>query len=151
MNEPQETMCEVQGIDSINIPILWEQVAPMIQNALDHSEGEYELQDIYSLLMYHKMQLWVVANETEIQACMVTEFRAFPRKKVCYIVLASGESVTDWTHCFGDIEQWAFEEGAELLQAYGRPGWKKLAHERGYHVKYHLYCKELCLPDGITH
>ena len=151
INSTEVMRCEVTGISSINIPILWEQITPFIQSALAHSEGEYWLADIYQSLMYHKMQLWVVVRGEDLQACLITEFRNFPRKKVCYIVLAAGTDVKEWTHCFGEIEQWAYEEGADLIQSFARPGWKGLAEERGYHVKYHLYCKELHLPDGITH
>ena len=142
---------EVTGVESINIPILWHQISPLIERALKYSDGEYILQDIYSLLMYQKMQLWVVSDGVEVKACLVTEFRLFPQKKVCYIVFAAGEEITRWEHCFDEIEQWAYDEGADLIRALGRPGWKILSEQHGYYRNQYLYCKELHIPEGTAH
>ena len=143
---------EVSGVDSINIPILWDQIAPLIEQALRYSDGEFNLQDIYSMLMYQKMQLWVVADEEmAVQACFITEFRNFPRMKICYIVLASGEHLVSWEHCFEELERWAYHEGASVMRAFGRKGWSPLARKLGYGIRQYMYTKELCNPTGISH
>jgi hypothetical protein len=146
-----ETECEITGIGSIDIPIVWNQVVPMLESALTRSDGEYFLQDIYALLMYHKMQLWVVADEVEIKTCIVTEFRHFPQKKICYIVLSAGEGLSQWAHLMQELEQWAYDEGADLIRAYGLKGWEAVVKPLGYSTQQLIYCKELHIPNGHAH
>ena len=151
--EIQENLndCQISGVQSINIPLVWEKASPLLERALVYANGLYELQDIYQYLMYQKMQLWIVADEYEIHCAAVTEFRAFPRKKVCYVVLAAGELSPGWEGWVSTIEEWAYGEGAELIQAFGRPGWKRFIQKEGYQIACHLYSKELCLPEGTAH
>jgi len=151
IQEHDPNQCQISGVQSINIPLVWDQVAPLLERALAYAEGLYTVQDIYGLLMYHKMQLWIIADEFTIHGCAVTEFRDFPQKKVCYAVLAAGELEGEWGSWFDTVELWAYGEGASVMKAYGRPGWKPYVKKQGYHVSCYLYSKDLCSPEGIAH
>jgi len=141
---------DISGVEIANIPLLWEQVAPLIEQALEYAEGEYLVQDIHKLLMYGKMQLWIAAD-TDLQGIVVTEFITFPQKTVGHMVLIAGENLDNWDHVFDLIEKWMYEEGADLVRAYARPGFTTRAIAHGYDFTYQIYSKPLRIPVNEIH
>lgn len=119
--------------DLIKVPVedidkVWTIAEPLLQNALDYSEGFYDIDDVYMSLKNRWQELWVVVGE-KLDAVITTRIVDHPNKKVLEIpfVGASKEaSPTDWSDCLGQLEDWAKGEGAEATVFFARIGWKKL-------------------------
>lgn len=145
------TTYDLTGVSAKNIPLIWGDIQPLVESALFYSEGEYAANDIYNLLMYQKMQLWVATDDINLQGLAVTEILEYPQMKVCSVVLAAGFDFDRWKHIADTIEKWAYSQGCKRMRNLGRPGWKRRAKEHGYDMPYVVYTKPLRVDDEDSH
>ena len=113
------------GIPSADIYQYWHDVEPFIRKALRYSDGKYESWDIFSLIEEKQMQLWIVTENKQIIGCGVTQILIFPQKKVCQMVIVSGEDFNEWKHFLSEIEKWAVSIGCQTFELDGRRGWER--------------------------
>lgn len=140
----------ITGILADEVPSMFEAVAPMIQRAIDHSQGEFDLDDVYNFILDRDMQLWIVhelGHEDEPIAVVVTEIGAFPRLTVCRVVITAGKGMQEWVHCLGTIEAWAKAHDCDKLETYCRPGIRKVMKPHGFELSYEVIHKDL---DGLA-
>ncbi len=104
---------------------VWDQVKPMLERALKHGPGEYEIDDIEAAISARDMQLWVYGLGSRIQAAAVTEVRVYPRTKQCVVILCGGKSRAAWREAASAIEAWAARNGCSSIMAIGRRGWAR--------------------------
>jgi len=138
-----DTVVDISGIAKDNIPIVWEDVAPLVEEGLEYSEGGFGVDDIYSLLLQGKQQLWLATEGREVRGCAVTELVNYPQRMACLIVLVAGIEFEKWSAMADLIEYWAGERGAQFMLAYGRKGWQKRMHSFGYTTQSVVYTKSL--------
>lgn len=119
--------------DLVKVPVedidgIWEFCEPLLSNALDHSEGFYDMDDLYLSLKHQWQELWIIVGDKP-DAVFTTRIVDYPNKKIMEIpfVGASKEATpTDWRECLEKLEEWGKGEGAEGTVFFARMGWKKL-------------------------
>lgn len=105
-----------------------------MQRLLEMQGGLYSFEDIVELIKAGELQSFC-SDETWI----VTRIDNFPRKRVLNIFLVVGDM--DKAKAMEPvIIDFAKEVGAEMLTAYGRPGWERVASE-GWNSRYVMYDK----------
>lgn len=142
---------DISGFPAAHLEIVWNEVEPLVANALEYSAGEYYPEDIFRYIKSGEMQLWISSEETTLKGVVVTELLPFPRALICQIVLSAGESLDQWVHCFDAIEVWAIEKGADYIRSLARAGWKPRAKARGYEMQYCMFSKSLRTGHENTH
>lgn len=142
---------DTTGVDTSTIPFIWDSIHPLIEQALAYSDGEYNAGDIYSLLMYQRMQLWIAATDDELIGMVITEINEYPRKKIGSMVLVAGLGLDDWEFIFPEIEQWMYEQGVDSVRNLGRVGWRRGAKRHGYEAAYCVYSKPLRIDHADSH
>lgn len=119
----------LRGVRADRVDALWPTVGPMIQRAIDKSEGDYDLDDVLYHLTERDMQLWVWYTDTVITACAVTQIINYPQRSVCQVPFLSGVDYKIWIKANEEIGLWAVTQGCQQLEGFCRPGWLKiLAH-----------------------
>lgn len=118
----------LKGIPFTDIDGVWTTVSPWVQQSIDKSQHDYELDDILFRLYERDMQLWVWYEEEEIVACCVTTIIKWPRKKICSMPIIGGKAMNKWLT--PEVEelfvQWAREQGCSQMEGYCRDGWLRL-------------------------
>lgn len=105
---------------------VWPTVKPLLESALAHGSGEYEIEDILSAINEQKMQLGIVHEDDRIVAAFVTEIICYPRKKMLRVTFAGGERMAAWLPLVEEyVRSGAEAIGAELYGVHGRLGWAK--------------------------
>ncbi len=106
----------------------WKGAEPWLEQALEHSEGELGLQEVYDALAAGYMYLFVATGGNETVMAAVIEIAAFPLKKVCRVVLMAGKDVTRYMQDMLDIaEPLAIKLGCTDFEAWVRPSiWRFL-------------------------
>lgn len=104
----------------------WQQVQRHCEEALEHSGGTHDWQDIMRALLSGKMQLWTTPVST-----MVTEVVAYPKLKACRIFLASGK-LDDVLTMADDVAEAAAHIGCTRMEFTGRLGWTRALRDRGW-------------------
>ena len=104
----------------------WPVVAPMLQMAVDMSNGTYWLEDIKRFIDDGAMFLIVAEVDGEVVAAMVAEHVQYPRKSSLKLVFAGGSEMEKWADDLNAfMEVGARNVGAELIEVHGRPGWAR--------------------------
>lgn len=107
-----------------------------LQKVLGYQGGLYSLDSILQRIADGRMQSWS-ANETWV----VTEVIEYPLKKVVNIFLVVGD-LRDALAFEPQIEEFARSVGADMVTAYGRPGWEKVLPQ-GWKQGFAMFSKEL--------
>lgn len=139
-----EQTVKITDVKTEDVELIFPQVKEHLEEALRYGLGEYSIDDIYIGLVTGLMHLWI-AYETggKIKASAVCEIRNFPQKKVCHILLMGGQDMASWFHAHEAVEEWAQENGADVMTAYTRKGMVKLVGHLGYTEQYMVITKEL--------
>lgn len=113
-------MTPVRGIMTMDLPEFWPAMERLVADALEYDEGCYEPCDILDALKRQEMQAFMSEDG---DCLMVTEIIRYPRKLVLSIVLVAGEMPPDWMDIRTALENWAAENGCDMVRFKGRPGW----------------------------
>lgn len=132
----------LQRIDAFAIERVWEQVSPLIQDAIDESDQEYKLSDIKKWILENSMQLWVIfLNNDKICAAFVTGILNNGEKLV--ILFCGGDDLMKWQELFHGILRWGKDNGCRSCEVHGRLGWEKILNSFGFKRKKILLSKNL--------
>lgn len=134
----------ITDVNAEDIDILWDRVRDNLSLALEHSRGEYTLEDIHLQLISGLMKLWIGYDEDgKLLASAVCELVNYPQKTVCYVVLAGGGFFGIWTEASMCIEDWAVANGADSIAAFTRRGVAKKMQAFAYNEIYTVIQKDL--------
>ena len=109
-----------------DVAYIWEDVAPMLARVTSHTEGELEPDDFIEPLTHGEMQLWIVIEDKEIIAALITQVIPYPQKKVLRLISLAGEDFNKFKDFISMVESFAIRSECSSLEMWGRKGWKKL-------------------------
>ena len=132
---------KAQIVEPEDIAYIWEKVAPLIERAKEHSEGELETDDFLEPLTHGDMQLWIATEDSNMHSAMVTQIVTYPQKQILRVILIAGSDFK-MLYEFNDmIESFAIKPGCAGMELWGRKGWKKLLPD--CESNYIVYSKDL--------
>jgi len=120
---------------------VWAYVLPHIEAAVKHSEGELQPEDVFPNLCMGDMQLWVVVNDTKLQATVITQIIDYPRKTILRVLCLGGRGLKEWYHLFYQIEDFAKSNNCSAIEAWARKGFEKMLPD--WKSSYQVLTKEL--------
>lgn len=108
---------------------MWPMIEPLLQKAVDYSDGKTTLKETASDLMAKRKQLWIVIDEDKkIISAAVSMLQKFESGLVlATIVLLGGEGgdLNDILDLRSEFETWAKTEGCNRVDMFSRKGWAK--------------------------
>ena len=133
--------CEVSIVSIEDAPKVWEEVYPILDRCQRYANGELYTQDYLEMILDGNVQLWVASDKEKIFAAMLTEFIAYPRKKVLRIIAVAGNRMESWMKFFPALEAAALGVGCTGLEAQGRKGWLRVLKD--WECSYHVLTKDI--------
>ncbi len=141
--EQAGTNCKVVLIQPGDLELVWDEVVPLIEAALKHSEGEVIPEDLIKPIKIGKMQLWVALSDGVI-AAMITEIVVYPRKRVLRVITIAGKDghgMSKWYGFLPLVEGFALSNNCSSLEAWTRKGMAKKLTD--WEHKYMVITKDL--------
>ena len=141
--EQAGTNCKVVLIQPGDLELVWDEVVPLIEAALKHSEGEVIPEDLVKPIKIGKMQLWVALSDGVI-AAMITEIVVYPRKRVLRVITIAGKDghgMSKWYGFLPLVEGFALSNNCSSLEAWTRKGMAKKLTD--WEHKYMVITKDL--------
>ena len=141
--EQAGTNCKVVLIQPGDLEVVWDEVVPLIEAALKHSEGEVIPEDLIKPIKVGKMQLWVALSDGVI-AAMITEIVVYPRKRVLRVITIAGKDgygMSRWYGFLPLVEGFALNNNCSSLEAWTRKGMAKKLTD--WEHKYMVITKDL--------
>ena len=118
------SLAELSGVQFYEVDSVWNEVKPFVEKALQYNPGNFNSDDILRFIKNRDMQLWIISDGNIIGAG-VTQIISYPRKKICLILLLSGNDFESWKHLLKDLIPWAKSNQCSALELQGRPGWER--------------------------
>ena len=137
------TNWQVVLIQPGDLELVWDEVVPLIEAALKHSEGEVIPEDLIKPIKIGKMQLWVALSDGVI-AAMITEIVVYPRKRVLRVITIAGKDgygMSRWYGFLPLVEGFALNNNCSSLEAWTRKGMAKKLTD--WEHKYMVITKDL--------
>ena len=107
-------MLKFYVVPTSHIQQTWDKVEIMLDRAMAHSGGEYDLDQLKVLLTQGRQVLCVGTEEDLIIKCAMTiEWINYPNDRVAFITAIGGK--TD-KQGFGEFEQWVKANGGTKIQ-----------------------------------
>lgn len=130
---------EIRLLPPDKIPEFWTEIYPHITAAMEHSRGEFTIQDVMDNTSQNLWQVWITVNaDRRIDGAGLTCLSPFPNALACEIIsFGSTNTNRDWLPLIHDIEKWAVEQECDRVIFQGRSGWEKVMTPLGY-SKWHV-------------
>ena len=122
---------------------VWSLVKNNIQEALNYSGNQVDLDFVYKTLQADNFQLWIVWDEDkktvqeQYNGVVVTEIIQRKLKKSCHIYIMTGKNRQQWQHLIKVIEDFAEQQECNNMELIARPGWQKILQNYNY-VRTHV-------------
>jgi|TARA_R110000822_G_scaffold322_11_gene1362 hypothetical protein len=125
-----------------HIELVWPKIQGYMERAAKYTYGRFLAEDIKSDLFTRSntQQLWIAFEGSDFYGAYVTEIVQYPRLKTCVIHFLGGKQFKKWGWLGLEIlQKFATEQGCEVMESFGRPGWGKIWKDDGYVPRYTLY------------
>jgi len=124
-------------LDNEELVVMWGQLEPKIQLALEHGTNESSTYDLLIECLSYNAQCWVHEN-----AVAITRFINYNQYKQLQIVTTTDDNWFEHGfECLKTFEQFAKDCDCRSVAIWGRPGWKRILKD--YHEPYTILVKEL--------
>ena len=133
MSEVKEEFV-VSAVKKELVHIVWPLVEEYLQRAVDHSNGEMSIEDVYMRMVKGSMLLVTISVKSDIVAAIAIEQRDFPSgKRVMNLTLLGGSDLVDWMDQFSEIaDKLAKDYKCEEIYIVGRQGWVRSLRRLGF-------------------
>ena len=122
---------------------VWSLVKQNIQEALNYSGNQTDVDFVYNTIKAKNFQLWIVWDESkktiqeQYNGVLVTEIIQRKLKKSCHIYIMTGKNRQQWQHLIKVIEDFAEQQECNNMELIARPGWQKILQNYNY-VRTHV-------------
>jgi hypothetical protein len=125
----------VSAVESSMVEVMWPLLEPMILPALEHSNGELDVDTVRDNLIDKIFLAVTVSLGASIESVLVLEINEFVTgKKIMNIALGCGFLGPFRKDLLKVLDELAFEKGCEEIYIIGRPGWAKELKNDGFNT-----------------
>ena len=128
-------MSEVQisYVPPEHVRSVWGEVAPLLLDAVDQTDGRYTLDDTYTLVAQHNYILWIAFDGMGIKGAVVTCFLNYPGKKALHIMFLGGVEGRTWeTPMLTVLQKFASDSSCHAIEASGGEAWARVLKADGF-------------------
>ena len=124
----------VKSIHFNSVAAVWHIVAPMLAEAVELSEGRYDMRAVYDDLQSERSLLWVIYDETKVvQAAFTARKAVYPRASFLTVEFLGGADMALWVEeCDRVLTAYATDCGLDGLELVGRKGWSRPLRSFGW-------------------
>ena len=137
---------ELRFVPRAMLESLWPELAPRLEEALHHSAGESQIEDIHQLLREAKMQGWAIVDRRNeaIVGAGATRVTQYPRLMSMDIYLLEGEDMEVWADTiFQQFWDKCRMMRCDLMRFFGREGWRRKAPRFGFKPQYCVMTRDV--------
>lgn len=121
-------MMEVKAVPASEVVARWDEILPMLKQAMPVLLGRFEPVDILVLLIQNPLiQAWLVLQDDELMAIMITQVIQYPRRRCLHIFCLAGTKFKAWFDlAFNVLKEYSHRVGTDQVEVCGRRGWERV-------------------------
>jgi hypothetical protein len=114
-------------LDPNKLPDHQEEIFPLIEKACAYSKGQFSLQGVVDGVLSGRYRMLAYLADDQVVSIAVLHVCQFDTGlRVMEILLASGNSLRDWTHFEPQVEAYAKAQGCSRFRMIGRDGLQRM-------------------------
>lgn len=129
---------------SEHLPLIWDEIEPMLERSIDVSKGAVTLKGLYNLLSHGEAVTFATLRNNRIELVVVARFVEYPDYRAARIIACAGKGLKEamkFVHC---LETWAFEGGCVEIEGFCHdPRTARLCRQLGFGHKFTAVSKNL--------
>lgn len=131
----------IQQINPAFICQIWPRVSLMLTRGLEHSGGEYSIDQLQFMLVRGEQSLLVVESEGEVVGAASVAFENYPAARIAFITAVGGKMISSMD-VYGQLVEWCRANGCTKIRGAARESiarlWKqKFGFEQRYIIVEH--------------
>ena len=131
---------QLTSVPAEAVGVVWSDVEPMLQKAIDSSGGYYNTAVILDGIFKGVLGLWVVLDDLKPIAALTTRVDKMPNATVLVMDWIGGTRMKEWLPLAQNtFEQYARDNGCTELHGYGRKGWDRFLSAHGWKPAHTVY------------
>lgn len=144
---------DVIYIPKEQIDKVWVLAKPYVDEALAYSNSHHHSEHFKDLMLKGKLQLWLLWDDKKttikekMNGVVVSEIIQRSIKKVFHLPIVTGKNRQRWQHLIEKLEDFAKDQGCDLMELIARPGWQKILDKHNYKKTHVILEKELKEKD----
>lgn len=146
IDEPRADTHEVTLVPPGSIEMIWGNVWPLLEPAMQRSHGRWNEQSLFESLAVGRMQLWLAfdASTKQIDAAAVTQVMSYPSRRMLAVHWLGGDRFNEWVWEMLDLfERFGSDAGCTGIEATARQGFWKWLSQTDYEKAYVVYEKTI--------
>ena len=134
---------EVTLIPYEHLEYVWPKIESYMKGAADYTYGRFTVEDIKKEFIDRRggQQLWVAYEDIDnVYGAVITEISRYPQTLALVMHFTGGKQLPKWKDpMLKLLQQFARDNGCEIIESYGRPGWGKVFDNDGYKQRFIFY------------
>ncbi len=130
--------CEAWSFTPDQIPAAWDELEPLVLEALRYAKGELDIEDVRKFLLQGAFAAFAIAKDGRVQLVAVTELCHWPQYTALRIVALAGEGLLEASKFLPAFEAWAMARGAVEIEAWCRPEVSRAIRGFGFVKQYEV-------------
>jgi hypothetical protein len=123
-----------------HIELVWPNIEQYMSGAAQYTYNRFNTNDIKKDLINKPQQLWIAYDEEEVYGAVVTEIIVYPKMTTLMMHFTGGKKLPRWKQpMLKLLQRFAKDQGCNVIESYGRPGWEKVFKNDGYKEVFKFY------------
>jgi hypothetical protein len=125
---------KISAILQDDVEQVWSLIHNYMEGAAKYTHGRFTADDIKRcFIKNHNQQLWIAYDDNKIYGAAITEVMQYPQMKVLTMHFTGGVEFSKWhKEIISIFRSFAKDTGCQTIEAFGRPGWKKIFEKDGF-------------------
>ena len=119
----------VRQVNPIFIHTIWAQVESMLEKALEHSSGEYNVDQLKVFLVQGLQTLLVAEDDGKIYGAATISFENYPNDRIAFMTAIGGKMIASKS-CWEQFCNWAKANGCTKVRGAAFEEVARLWHQR---------------------
>ena len=128
---------QIQRVDISHVHQVWNLVEPFIANAMEHSCGDYTVEQIKTLVVMGHWTLLVAVDDDGVKGAATVSFSNRPSDRVAFITAIGGKLISN-PDTFEQLKQLLASTGATYIEGAARESIARLWSRYGFEEKYRI-------------
>ena len=123
-----------------HIELVWPNIEHYMAGSAQYTYNRFNTDDIKKDLITKPQQLWIAYDEEEVYGAVVTEIIVYPKMTTLMMHFTGGKKLPRWKQpMLKLLQRFAKDQGCNVIESYGRPGWEKVFKNDGYKEVFKFY------------
>lgn len=132
---------DITPLENNQVDFIWHRVKEYFEGAAEYTYGRFTANDIRTKLKASPtQQLWIAHEGEDIYGFVITQVSEYPQLKALVMHFTAGKELVKWKDkMLKALQEYAKNNGCDIIESFGRGGWGKVFKDDGFKSRFVFY------------